>query len=261
MDFSPENHFMYMVTIQSGAIRTLVEVLKEVLNDVNIIFDESGVRITAMDGSHVALIHMKLEAAKCEEYYCKEKLNVGLNMLSLFKLIKTINNNDTVSFYIEESNMNELGITISNADKNSVTNFKIKLLDLDINDINIPDVEIECIITMPSNDFQRMCRDMLNISETIEIISNKDSLRILCDGDFASQETIIGQTTHGLVFNKHENEVRGKFSLKYLNLFTKSTNLCNTIELYLKNQYPLIIKYNVANLGVIRFCLAPKTNV
>lgn len=261
MDFSEETHVMFMTTVQAGAIRTLVEVLKEVLNDVIMIFDKTGIRITAMDGSHVALIHVKLDSNRFESFYCRHRIDVGLNMLSLFKLMKTINNSDTVSFYIKDGNMNELGIVIANSDKNSLTNFKIKLLDLDIKDINIPDVDIECIITMPSNDFQRMCRDMLNISETIQIISASDHLRIYCDGDFANQETIIGPATHGLVFNKNDNEVSGKFSLKYLNLFTKSTNLCNTIELYMKNNYPLILKYNVANLGEIRFCLAPKADI
>jgi hypothetical protein len=28
--------------------------------------------------------------------------------------------------------------------------------------------------------------------------------------------------------------------------------------MYVKEAYPLIIKYNVASLGEIRFCLAPK---
>ena len=259
MEFNENDFFMYMTTVQAGSIRTLVEVLKEVLNDVNLIFDETGIRVTAMDGSHVALIHMKLDACKCETFFCKGRIDVGLNMSSLFKLVKTISNSDTVSFYIQEENKNELGIIISNSDKNSLTNFKIKLLDLDIRDINIPDVDIECIITMPSNDFQRMCRDMLNIADTIELTSSEESLFVRCEGDFASQETVIGETTHGVVFSKHDNNVSGRVSLKYLNLFTKSTNLCNTIELYMKNNYPLILKYNVANLGEIRFCLAPKS--
>ena len=52
--------------------------------------------------------------------------------------------------------------------------------------------------------------------------------------------------------------VQGLFALKYLVLFTKCTNLCNSIEMYLKNDYPLITKYNVASLGNIKLCLAPK---
>ena len=248
-------------TVQSGALRTLVEVLKDVLNDVTLMFSEEGAKIIAMDGSHVALIHMFLEADRFELYKCKKNINVGLSMQSWYKLMKTVSNNDTVSMYISEGNTDQMGISIHNADKNSITNFHLKLLDIDDKTFNIPDVEINCIVSLPSHDFQRMCRDMSNISDTVEIVSRNDSLVFSCDGDFASQETVIGEAMHGLVFTKKDNEsiIKGKFSLKYINLFTKSTNLCNTIELYLKNNYPLILKYGVANLGTVKFCLAPKT--
>jgi len=45
--------------------------------------------------------------------------------------------------------------------------------------------------------------------------------------------------------------------LKHLVLFTKCTNLCPAIEIYLKNDYPLIIRYTVANLGEVKLVLAP----
>ena len=256
-----EGCVVYLKTVQSGAFRTLVEVLKDVLNDINVIFDSTGMKIMAMDGSHVALIHMKLEADKFETYHCKRKINIGVSVMSWFKLMKTVSNNDTVSMFIEENNTNELNISIENSDKNSHTTFALKLLDIDEEELNIPDVDIDCIVTMPSNDFQRLCRDMLNISETVEITSDEDSLKFHCDGDFAKQTTIIGEATHGLTFSKTNKDeiISGKFALKYINLFTKSTNLCNTIELYLKNDYPLILKYQVANLGEIKYCLAPRT--
>ena len=40
---------VYFKTVQSSAIRTLIEALKEVLNDVNITFHENGIKIMAMD--------------------------------------------------------------------------------------------------------------------------------------------------------------------------------------------------------------------
>ena len=68
---------------------------------------------------------------------------------------------------------------------------------------------------------------------------------------------------NGLKFNQNKVDeshiVQGIFSLKYLVLFTKCTNLCNQIQLYIKNDYPLVIKYAVASLGNIKLCLAPNT--
>ena len=100
---------------------------------------------------------------------------------------------------------------------------------------------------------------MNNIADHIIITSCEHILKLSCYGDFASQETLIGEANHGLTFSKktEAQEVSGKFSLKYINLFTKSTNLSNTLEIYLKKDFPLMLKYNVANLGDIMFCLAP----
>ena len=115
-------------TVQSHSIKTLVEVLKEVLTDVNIIFDETGVKIMSMDGNHVALIHLKLEASKFEEFYCKQKTIIGVCMSSFYKLMKTVSNSDTITMHMEEENTDQLHISVSNSEKNSVTNFaKLKV--------------------------------------------------------------------------------------------------------------------------------------
>jgi len=250
------SYILKVQTVQSHVIKILCDVLKETLNDVNFLFDEHGLRVMAMDGSHVALVHLRLYAPNFESYHCSEKLQVGLNMNNLFKLIKTVTNMDIITFFISSNNRHEFGVKIENADKNTQTTFHLKMLDIDEVEIRIPDIQLESVITMPSNDFQRMCRDMLNISDTFMMTSSTNMLKLSCNGDFASQETIIGEANHGLTFTKCD-EVSGRFSLKYVNLFTKSTNLSNTLEIYLKPNFPLMLRYNVANLGDVMFCLAP----
>ena len=106
---------------------------------------------------------------------------------------------------------------------------------------------------------------MTNIGDCVDIKSVGNSLIFECNGDFASQEKILNENedknnSAGLKFSimsKPEIPIQGIFSLKYLVLFTKCTNLCNLIHMYIKNDYPLIIKYTVANLGDIKLCLSP----
>ena len=54
----------------------------------------------------------------------------SISMLNLLNLIKTAGNNDTLTLYIEKDDVNRLGIRIENSDKNSITNFKLNLMDL-----------------------------------------------------------------------------------------------------------------------------------
>ena len=122
------NHDDYIIevkTVQTNAFKTLCEALKEILTDTNLIFSDDGIKIIAMDPSHTILVHLKLDHTSFEEYYCSEKTVVGVSMLNFFKLIKTMTNNDTLTLFIEKSDVNKLGIRIENGEKNSMTNYKL----------------------------------------------------------------------------------------------------------------------------------------
>ena len=248
-------------TVQTAAFRILIEALKEILTDANFEFDEHGLKIVAMDSTHTVLVHLRLNADNLEKYVCEKKLILGINLINFYKLMKILGNNDVLQLFVEEENQSKLNIVIQNSDKNSITNFKLNLMDLNEENIEVPPPTFESVITMPSVDFQKICRDMHNLSDELEIKSIGDQLIFSCKGLFAEQETNIGASTNGLNFIKNDANnkiIQGVYALKYLVLFSKCTNLCNAVELYLKNDFPLIIKYNIASLGEIKLCLAPK---
>ena len=259
-----ESGYLYKLelkTVQSSIIRILIEALKEILPDTNIEFNPTGIRIITMDLSHTVLVHLRLDGSQFEHYHCPEKIVVGLNMLNLFKLVKTMSNNETLTLYITQNDPSRLGIRIENGEKNTVTNFKLNLLDLDEEEIEVPPAQFSSVINIPSSDFQKICRDMSNLSSLIEIKSVDNQLMFTCKGDFAQQETIMGENNNGISYVEKQNEydiIQGVFSLKHLVMFTKCTNLCNGIQMFLENDYPLIISYQVGSLGEIKFCLAPK---
>lgn len=263
-------HKLLIRTVQASAFRILIEALKEILTDVNIDFtanDEEngkvgGMKIMAMNSAKSVLIHLKLDSHNFNDYIItEEKITIGVNMMNLYKLIKTMSNNDTLSLYIEDDNVNKLGIRIENGDKNQVSTFKLNLLDLEDDSLMVDGTQFDSMLSMPSTDFHKICRDMYSIADYIEIKSVAKKLIFNCKGDFAQQEIVLGETEEGMTVDKTSEEnhkiVQGVYELKNLVLFTKCTNLCNNIEIFMKNDYPLIIKYTVASLGHIHMCLTP----
>ena len=252
-------------TVQSGAFRTLIEALKEILTEANLEFDPQGIKVMAVDETHTVLVYLRLHSDRFENYFCPVKHVLGVNMIYLFKLIKTMGNNDSLTLYLPASNPNKLGIRMENSEKSTVTNYYLKLFDTDVEDIQIPSLNFTSIIHMPSMDLQKICRDMNALGEKldVEVTSSGSDLIFKCVGDFAEQETIISENNSTMKVQKTTNTteiVQGIFQLKHLVLFTKCTSLCPSIELYLKNDYPLILRYTVANLGEVKLVLAPIKN-
>ena len=255
---------MELKTVQTGSFKTLIEALKEILTDANIEFTDSCMKIITMDPTQTILVHLKLEKDNFESYFCKHKICIGINMLNFFKLIRTLTNNDALTLFIEADNINLLGIRIENGEKNSLTTYYLDLIEVNEATYQIPPAQFESIITMPSNEFNKICRDMINLTDIIEIKSVGSQLIFSCKGEFAKQETIIGETSNGLNFVKastEDNIIQGYYNLKHLVLFTKCTNLCNSIEIYMKNNFPIVIKFSVGSLGSLKLALAPKVEM
>ena len=255
------NKIVEAKTVQTNAIKQCNEALKEILTDANIEWNESGLKIITLDPSNTILVHLKLEKENFEYFHCSKRMFIGINVLNLFKLLRTLTNNDALTLFIEENNINQLGIRIENGEKNTLTTYYLNLIEVDETSYQIPPAQFESIITMPSNEFNKICRDMSNLTDIIEIKSVGSQLIFSCKGDFATQETIMCETDSGLTFVKScgdEKIIQGYYNLKHLVLFTKCTNLCNSIEMYMKNNFPIVIKFTVGSLGSLKLALAPK---
>ena len=251
------NNILEIKTVQASTFKQVIDALKEILMDVNLEFDETGMKIVALDNTHVVLVHLKLDADKFETFFCEKKIYVGINMLKLHLLIKTICNNDVLTLFIDKNDSNRLGVNIENQDKNIRTTYKLSMLDINVLNISIPPADFQTVITMPSVDFQKIIRDMHNLADYIEIRSVGNQITFSCKGDFCSQETIIGGDKNpGVTITKNSNAnheiVQGVYSLKYLSTFTKCTNMSANVEIFFKNQYPLILSYLVSSIGIVR---------
>ena len=240
---------MKLVTIQSTAVKSVFEVLKEILNDVNIYFTPEGLSIVTLDTARTSLVDLKLSADNFEEYECPEPIIAGVNIANTFKLPKSITNNDVLTISITSKEF--MDIEILSEAKKQKSNFQLKLLDIDESQIEVPDLDATCMTTMPSVDFQRICRDMSNIGSEIAIARHGNIMKLVCEGDFANQETTLETVEHV------DTSVSGVFSLKYLNIFTKATGMCASVQV-VQEQAFLILQYNVANLGHLKFYLATK---
>ncbi len=261
-----DNNVLTIKTVQIAPFRTLMTALKDILLETNITFQKDGIRIINMDKSHTILAHLFLRAENFELYECKqEKIIIGVNMFHLFKLINSIDNDDTLTMYIENNDYQDgvtsyLGLKFENGDIKQCKTQKLRLIEPDHEELQVPDVEFSSIINLPSSDFQKIIRDLSPLSDKLEIKSLANELIFKCAGSFATAEIRRAESDGSLEFQlKPDNSkiIQGEFSLKNLGYFIKCTNLCSQIEMFLENDLPLVVKYHVASLGEIKLCLAP----
>jgi proliferating cell nuclear antigen len=260
-----EGRVLEITTVQTAPFRTLATALKDILLETNIIFTPEGIKIMNMDKTQTILVHLLLDAENFETFECAHpKITIGVNTLHFFRLINTMDNDDTLTLFINEEDYSDgvvdnLGLKFENGSIGQCKTHKLKLIEPDPEESIMPEVEFSSVISLPASDFQKIVRDMATISDRVAVQSVGKELIFSCKGSYAEatirrSEMEDGSTT----FKENDGHVvHGEFSLRNLSYFIKCTNLCPSIEMMLENDLPLVVMYNVASLGTIRLCLTP----
>ena len=268
-----ENNVLTMQTIQIAPIRNLYSALKDLVPDVTMIIDKNGMKIINFDKNHTTLVAVKM---KFEKHECTpDKIVICANSLHLFKLISNTSNDDLFSMYIDkedyhEGSVSHLGLQYDNGKINQCNNYKLRLFEPDEDELEVPEVSYTAIIHMPSAGFQKIIRDLTGISDRIKIESVGDDLIFSCEGNFAksrifrteqSDSNVLEDKMDAIKFRKKPDPsvvTSGEFPLKSLNNFIKCTPLSQNLEIYLENNLPLIVKYDIGSeMGDIKLCLSP----
>jgi proliferating cell nuclear antigen len=255
-----EDYNLLVRSVSTNTLKTLFEVLKEVLvRNVNIVFDTDTIKITEMDGTKNVLVSLSLTAESFQLYHCPEKLILGINPSNVFKIIKIVTNNDTITFAVRKDDPENFLIRLQNNDKNKFFESSVKLLDKKYQEINIPPSEFDTEVCMLSTEFQNIIKNINSLGHevhTLEISSVNGKFMFKHKGDFSDQKIIFDNSEETNIDITENNIVQGYFNIKFLLLFTKATKLSQYLKIYMKNNFPLVLEYTVGNLGFLRFILA-----
>lgn len=224
--------------------------------------DFSGIKITTLDSAKTIFIDVKLDSKQFSKFVCKKKnIDLGINLVQFHKLIKSLDKDDILSMYINEDDRQNLIIKVSNPEKKYETTFKLKLMEINKKRYDFPDSKFEAAITFETGEFHRICREMSHIAEYIEIKCTRKTITYSCKGDCSERSTTFytaDDTGVKIRFTKNSPEIiQGIFELRNLILFSKYSNLCGDIQIFMNNNYPLCINYTIATLGRMYFCLSP----
>jgi proliferating cell nuclear antigen len=222
-----------------------------------------GIKIVAMDKTQTLLVNVKLFANKFDEFKVKRKVHdIGINLNQLYKSLKSLQKDDSLTLSINEDDKDWLLLKIKNDKKRYVTLDKIKLMDINKSKYDIPPTEFDVVITLDTEEFHTICKEMNQVQDVVDIHCTKNVLTFTSTGDSTEKIKSYYPNDNGISINFSKDSksevIQGIFELKYLVMFTnKSQHLCPKIQLFMKNDYPLFVRFTVATLGKLLFCISP----
>eukprot|EP00927_Polykrikos_kofoidii_P001643 TRINITY_DN10626_c0_g5_i1.p1 TRINITY_DN10626_c0_g5~~TRINITY_DN10626_c0_g5_i1.p1 ORF type:complete len:279 (-),score=59.26 TRINITY_DN10626_c0_g5_i1:98-817(-) len=237
--------------------------MKDLCKDVNFDCSERGLQVQSMDSSHVALVSLLLRESAFADFKCDRPVSLGMNVDSLAKIFKMCGPSDSMKLRWQ-NDADTLNFQCENGDDDRITDFDLKLMQIASEHMEIPEQHYKVVTTLPSTEFQKICRDLKEFGETMHISASKEGLKFSVAGDLGSGNVMLkpreAEKLEEKVTLKVQEPVTATFALRYLVNFAKAAPLCGVVELGLGPDTPLLVKFDLekADNGFMQFYLAPK---
>jgi len=249
--------------LEGHILKKLVDAMKDLITDANIDVSSNGLSLQAMDSSHVSLCSVLLRSDGFDHFRADRNNTLGLNFGSLSKILKCAGNDDIITLKAEDEG-DSINFMFETKSQDRISDFEMKLMDIDSEHLGIPGQDYKVVIQMPSAEFQRICRDMQVLGEICTIKAEKGGVKFSVSGDIG-----VGHITRRPSSKDDEKDeektvidieepLELTFALRYLSLFTKATPLSSTVTLKMSPEVPLVVEYPIGDAGHIRYYLAPK---
>merc|ERR1711866_29922 len=176
--------------------------------------------------------------------------SLGMNVDSLAKILKMCGPADSLKVRWQ-NDADVVSFQCESGEDDRIADFDLKLMQIESEHMEIPEQHYKVSAKLPSSEFQRICRDLREFGETMQVKASKEGITFSVQGDVGAGNVMLkpreaDKPEDKVSLTVHE-PVTATFALRYLVNFSKAAPLCGTVELGLGPDAPLLVRYNLKN--------------
>jgi len=244
---------------EAYCLKILAELLTNNIKTGCFEIDETGISLCMMDHHRRILIDLKLHAENFTVYKFKtKKMYLGINLNHFHKMLKSIKKKDSIQLYIDNDSPTDLAIRVIPKENNRITTSYVKIQSIQNLIIDVPIGYYKPVI-VSSSEYQKMCKDMGNIGNTMIVTAKNFHIEFNCDAGGILKRTVqFGEVddSDDEIEGDDTQEYRQEFVTEQLCRITKMSGLGTNIQIFTGR--PLLFRSNIGSLGKISIYIKSK---
>ena len=189
----------------------------------------------------------------------EQRILMGVNLAHLKKMLRPVKKKETIEL-IREPESNELCIKISPKELGGEVDVNfIKIQEVQILDLEVP-TGYGDYISIPTSRYQKMCKDMDSISQSIHIESNNSMIKFTSDMSGVYSRSILfglentNPVTYSQLFESEQLNNLGRIS----GLGATTTS---NIQIFTKEGLPILLRTNIGTLGKLSIYIKSREQI
>merc|ERR1712151_1370761 len=143
----------------------------------------------------------------------------GMNVDSLGKILKMCSPNDSIKVRAQ-NDADTVNFQCESGDDDRIADFELKLMQIESEHMEIPEQQYKVVAKLPSAEFLKVCRDLKEFGETMQIKASKEGITFSVQGDVGAGNVMLkpreSEKPEEKVTLKVDEPVTATFALRYL---------------------------------------------
>lgn len=238
---------MKIICSDINILKSSFEAISKIVLEVSMEIDSDGLRVNAIDPSHVTFVHLDINEYEFDVFECETPRKICFVTDEFLKYLKRTSKDSVLELSVDG---NYLMMRSEGATNKT---FKLKLLEDEILVPDLPGIDYPISIDMPTKIFKEVCSDISEFSPKVQISNKGNLIDFVAYGDFTDAEIEY------VYQNDYKEQYSSVYDMEKIKDMLKADKFAKTTYLSWGNDMPLLVEMKSENGNqCLEFLLAPR---
>jgi len=233
--------------------KTCVSAASALVQEAAFIVTPEGLKMKAMDPSHIALIDIDLPAGAFEGFEVEKPTIIGVSLAEMNRIVSRAKSDDELTIEFDDKT-NRLTLTLGGPPER---HFSTPVIDVRKEDLPEPKLKLTATAEVAAGAIQDGIKDAELIGDLVNIEASKDGIRMWAESDKGTSELRLNAGDEVLPKLDVSEPARAGYHVKQLGDMVKTCFPADIIKIGLGTDQPIQLDRPIAG-GRLRFILAPR---
>jgi hypothetical protein len=187
------------------------------------------------------------------------RMVIGLDSTGFVQALKSVGDTESIILSIDKSNRNCIKISDvpSKNDGGEATEIRVNLIEIPYTKYPTPATKFSGRFEMAADKFSQTCKQTHANGSIVKIITIGNHIMFETENDTNKFVKTFGSGNKSAGAQNSQQITHGSYSLEKLMWFSKSNKFCQAIEIFMRNEFPLVLKIPIAKNGHMYVFLTP----
>jgi proliferating cell nuclear antigen len=235
---------------------------KDMITAISTLIDEAcfetipeGIKLRAMDPSHVAMVDFEWPKTVFDEYTCTQRGRLCINVSEMLKVMKRVESDESVELSLDERTA-RLNVQLRGR---YIRTFSMPTLETTGEEVPTPKITFNAKARVTTGSLRNAMDDVSTVSDHVSLQMSPEQFVMKSVGDMGSVNVEMPKGSESLIGLDVKEEAKATYSLTYLSEIVKAaSNTSDVVTIEFSTDMPVKLSFELPQGGKLEYFVAPR---